>query len=93
VVAVTSLTLRVKPNAGRCGLVEDERGLVVKLDAPPVDGAANERLIRFLAREVFGVPQSDVTIVKGLRGRTKVVRIELPESRVGERIREALKAG
>lgn len=91
--AVTTLTLRVKPNAGRCALTEDARGLLVKLDAPPVDGAANDRLVRFLAREVFGVPQSDVTIVKGVRGRTKIVQVDLPEARVHELVREAVAAG
>ncbi len=90
---MTTLSLRVKPNAGRCGLAEDARGLLVKLDAPPVDGAANERLVRFLAREVFGIPQSDVTIVKGLRGRNKVVQVDLPEARVHELVREAVLAG
>jgi hypothetical protein len=47
----------------------------VRLAAPPVDGAANEELIRFLAGQL-GVARSRVTIVSGLSGRRKVVTVE-----------------
>jgi uncharacterized protein (TIGR00251 family) len=48
--------------------------LKVRLAAPPVDGAANEELVRFLAKE-FGVPQRAVEIVAGLSSRRKTVRV------------------
>ena len=42
--------------------------------APPVDGAANEALIRFLA-DRLEVPRSAVELVSGRSGRTKVVAV------------------
>ncbi len=48
--------------------------LKIRLAAPPVDRAANEELIRFLA-ERLSVPRSAVTIAAGLTGRRKTVKI------------------
>ena len=47
----------------------------VRIQAPPVDGAANEELVRFLA-DRLGVPKRAVTIVAGAAGRLKRVAIE-----------------
>lgn len=69
------LTLRVIPRAkktewgGRRG-----DALVVRLQAPPVEGAANEALLKFLAKEL-GVRPSDLEIVSGERARDKVIRV------------------
>ena len=46
----------------------------IRLAAPPVDGAANTELVRFLA-ERFRVPRSAVTIVRGTTARRKTVAI------------------
>ena len=46
----------------------------IRLAAPPVDGAANAELVRFLA-ERFRVPRSAVTIVRGVAARRKTVAI------------------
>ncbi len=46
----------------------------VKLTAVPVDGKANETLIKLLS-EYFGVSKSKIQIVKGERGKKKVVEI------------------
>ena len=48
--------------------------LRIRLAAPPVDGAANDALVRLLA-EQLGVARSSVTIVRGHSGRSKVVEI------------------
>lgn len=47
----------------------------IRLKAPPVDGAANQELIRFLAKH-FGVPRSAVRLVSGASSRDK--RIAIP---------------
>jgi len=44
------------------------------VNAPPVDGKANEAVQRVLA-ETFGVPRSAVTILRGETGKRKTVRI------------------
>lgn len=46
----------------------------VRLAAPPVDGKANKALVAWLA-ELFGVPRSDVVLLRGERSRQKTVRI------------------
>ena len=48
--------------------------LLVRLEAPPIDGAANDALIAFLAT-TFGVPRRAVGIISGERGRQKRVAI------------------
>jgi len=45
-----------------------------RVAAPAVDGAANEALVRLLAREL-GVPPSVVRIVSGLSSRRKIVAV------------------
>ncbi|GLS14572.1 DUF167 domain-containing protein [Hydrogenophaga electricum] len=47
----------------------------IQLKAPPVDGAANQALIGFLAG-LCGVPKSAVTIELGSSGRTKRVNVD-----------------
>ncbi len=49
-------------------------GIKIKVTAPPVEGKANEALIRFLAKEL-GISMSSIKIVKGRRSREKTVRI------------------
>ncbi len=72
--AVT-LSIRIQPRASKNEIVRREGGgLKIRLTAPPVDGAANEALIRFLA-DTFSVPKSQVEIASGHTSRDKVVRI------------------
>ncbi len=49
--------------------------ILVRLKAPPVEGAANEALIAFLSR-TFGRPRRDISVVGGERSRDKRVAIE-----------------
>jgi uncharacterized protein (TIGR00251 family) len=49
--------------------------LLVRLNAPPVDGAANSELIELLAT-ALGLSKREVSIVSGERSRTKRVRIK-----------------
>ncbi len=72
--AVT-VDIQVKPRSAReaVGPVQGDR-LLVAVNAPPVDGKANEAVVRVLA-EFFGVARSAVTIVRGETGKKKTVRI------------------
>jgi len=65
----------VVPRASRCCVtgVHDGR-LKVMLDAPPVDGRANEALISFLAKALRR-PKRDITIVRGEKGRQKTLAV------------------
>lgn len=70
------LAVHVQPRARRTEVVgRHGEAIKLRLAAPPVDGAANEELIRFLSNQL-GVPRSAVTIARGRSGRRKTVVIE-----------------
>ncbi len=70
-----SMTVRLVPRASRSEIVGSEGDMVkIRLSAPPVDGKANEALVKFLA-EKLNVPRANVEIVTGQTSRRKVVRI------------------
>jgi uncharacterized protein len=73
---MAEIEVRVIPRARR-DEIGDERGgrLLVRLTAPPVDGAANAALCRLVARRA-GVPARRVSIVRGQTSRDKVLRVE-----------------
>ena len=67
--------VRVQPRASRSEVAGSYGGaLKVRLQAPPVDGAANEALVDFLA-DRLGVARREVRIVAGLTSRSKVVEV------------------
>ncbi|MGB7207664.1 MAG: DUF167 domain-containing protein [Pyrinomonadaceae bacterium] len=68
-------TIRVVPRASKSEIVgEVEGNLKVRISAPPVDGAANDEVVRVLAK-AFGVAKSNVVIVAGQTSKTKRIRI------------------
>jgi len=67
--------VRVQPRASREAIGPAREGaLLVRLTAPPVEGQANDALVRLLGR-VFGVAPSRVTVVRGAGGREKRVHV------------------
>jgi uncharacterized protein (TIGR00251 family) len=75
-----TLSVRIQPRASKNEVVVMEDGsFKIRLTAPPVDGAANEALVRFLA-DTLSVAKSQVEIVSGHTSREKIVSI----SGVGE---------
>jgi uncharacterized protein (TIGR00251 family) len=83
----TRLCLRVQPRASRDEIAGVAGGAIrVRLTAPPVDGAANDALLRFLASRLE-VARSALTLVSGHTGRTKVVAVEgLSVGELGRRL-------
>jgi uncharacterized protein len=74
-VGETTLELWVQPRASRDEVAGFQDGAVkVRLTAPPVDGEANDALVRFLAKKL-GIARSNLVIVRGHTGRRKAVRI------------------
>ncbi|ARV59134.1 hypothetical protein BZZ01_11225 [Nostocales cyanobacterium HT-58-2] len=68
--------VKVKPNSKVQKIQEDADGsLTVHLKSPPVDGKANEELIKILS-EKFRVPKSHIRIKSGLSSRQKLIEIE-----------------
>ena len=68
-----SIAVRVVPRAGRCG-VAGKRGdaYLVRVNAAPVEGAANEELISVLAA-ALDVPRRAIVLASGERSRQKRV--------------------
>jgi uncharacterized protein (TIGR00251 family) len=71
-----ALAVRVTPRASRNEIfgVLNDGTVKVHLTAPPVEGQANEALLKFLA-DVLDVPLSQLEIVAGKTGRDKLVSI------------------
>lgn len=70
------LQVRVIPRARKTELAGTRgHALLVRLAAPPLDGAANHALVRFLA-DTVGVPLRAVRILSGTRGREKQVAVD-----------------
>lgn len=70
------LAVRVQPRARRtelAGRMGDE--LKVRVAAPPVDSAANDALLAFIA-ETLGLPRRSVTLVRGATSRSKLLRLD-----------------
>jgi uncharacterized protein (TIGR00251 family) len=73
--AKAAIDVRVIPRAPRTKVDGERAGaILIRLAAPPVDGAANDALVAFLA-ESLGLPRRNVTIVSGDRSRDKRVQI------------------
>jgi uncharacterized protein (TIGR00251 family) len=67
--------VKVKPNARTNRVeVQADGSLLVSVNAPPVDGKANEAVIRAVA-DHFRVPRSRVEILRGTSGRKKTLEI------------------
>jgi uncharacterized protein (TIGR00251 family) len=70
-----TLRLRVVPNAKRSQVVGVHGdALKVKVQAPAVEGKANEALLEFLA-EKLGVARRELELIAGEKSRDKTVRI------------------
>jgi uncharacterized protein (TIGR00251 family) len=84
---VLTLTLHVQPGAKRTDVAGlHGEALKIRLAAPPIEGRANEALLKFIA-ESFGVPLRQVELKQGGQSRHKVVAITgskvEPESLLG----------
>ncbi len=70
-----TLSVRIQPRASKNSISRREDGsLKIRLTAPPVDGAANEALVKFLS-DILSVSKSQVEIVSGHTSREKRIQI------------------
>jgi hypothetical protein len=71
----TLIKVYLQPKSSKNELVGPYRdGIKVKVTAPPIEGKANESLIRFVAKEI-GIPPSSIEIIKGHHAREKILKI------------------
>jgi uncharacterized protein (TIGR00251 family) len=70
-----TFSVRVIPRSPKAEIVGEYDGaLKIKLKSPPVDGAANNELIRFLSK-LLEVPKANIEIVAGEATRSKRIRV------------------
>ena len=73
---VVRVSVHVQPRASRSEIIgQHGAALKVRLQAPPVDGAANEALVHLLA-DSLGVSRRSVRVVAGTTSRTKMVEVD-----------------
>jgi uncharacterized protein len=73
---VAQIRVRLTPRAAREQIAAGDGGsYLVRVAAPPVDGRANDALCRLIARRA-GVARSRVTLLRGAKGREKVLSVE-----------------
>ena len=74
---IKQIKIKLLPRSSINKIVEtDETGEIkIKIKAPPVDGEANEELIRFLSKE-WDIPKSKIKIVKGEKSKHKLIEVE-----------------
>lgn len=82
------ITIKVKvlPRSSKNEVVGKENGVYkVKLTAPPVEGKANNALVRLIGKKL-GLPKRDVRISSGERSRVKFLTIQGLTSEAIERL-------
>ena len=84
-----TLTLHIQPGARKTEVAgQHGEALKIRLAAPPVDGKANEALLRFVA-ETLGLPKSAVSLKSGQTSRRKVLEISGATSEAVARLAQA----
>ncbi|MCL5778867.1 DUF167 family protein [Limibaculum sp. FT325] len=87
------LRLRVTPRSrhpGIEGVTPDADGrplLVVKVTAPPAEGAANAAVVALMAK-ALGLPRSAVMIASGASARIKTLHVEGPPDTLARRLED-----
>jgi len=74
------LFVRAKPGARQSNIVSiDDEAVVVQVNAPAREGAANEALVDFLA-DTIDVKRSKASLEAGGKSRSKVVEVETDQT-------------
>ena len=69
------LKVYLQPKSSKNEVVGPYRdGIKIKVTAPPIEGKANQALIRLLGKEL-GISPSSIEILKGHHGREKIIRV------------------
>jgi len=81
------IKVKVKPRASKDEVIGVQSGTVVlRVKAPPADGAANQATIKLLAQRL-SLPKSAITIRHGHTSRTKILEVEgLTEAEITGRL-------
>jgi uncharacterized protein (TIGR00251 family) len=82
------LLVKVKPGSGKDKIsVDEENNLSIKIKAKPIDGEANDYLVKFLAKE-FNISKGSIQIEKGATSRLKRIALSIEQSVLDELIKK-----
>jgi uncharacterized protein len=74
--ATTTIEIRVKPGAKNdCITLHNDGSFAVAVTSPPIDGRANEHVIKLFSKKLR-IPKSSIEIIKGENYKSKVIKIE-----------------
>jgi uncharacterized protein (TIGR00251 family) len=85
------LSIRVTPRSGKPGIggwragADGREELEVRVAQAPADGAANDAVVKLLAK-TFGISRSEVSIISGETSRHKKVRVPLDSEEIRRRL-------
>lgn len=64
------LILTVIPKSSCNKLIQEGKGLKLKITAPPIDGLANKKIIELLS-DLFSCPKTSIKLVTGIKSKHK----------------------
>ncbi len=74
--AVLRIAVQVMPNAAKSEVLEEIEGaLKIRLKALPIEGRANDALVRFIAN-LLDLPKGRVSVTHGFSSRQKLLEVE-----------------
>ena len=71
----TMLEITVVPRSSQRKITTEDGKIRMYINSPPAEGRANEECVALLAKEL-GVAKSQVRIVRGAKGRKKVISVD-----------------
>ena len=81
---MVSLHIKAKPGSSKDEILFDAEGnLIIKIREKPIDGAANDYLIKFLAKE-FKISKSSIVLEKGQTSPFKKILVNLNPAELEE---------
>ena len=82
------LLVKVKPGSGKDEIsVDEQNNFSIKIKAKPIDGEANDYLVKYLAKE-FNLSKGSIQIEKGATSRLKRIALAIEQSALDELIRK-----
>ena len=78
------LLIKVKPGSGKDEVsLDTENNLSIKIKAKPIDGEANDYLVKFLSKE-FNISKGNISIEKGANSSLKRISLNIEQGQFDE---------
>jgi len=85
-----TFSVRVVPRSSRSEVVGLHDGAMrIRVAAPPVEGAANQELVKFLSKKLR-VPRASITLVSGANSKNKIIHVANPGAAAREELNKLI---